>query len=99
MKKVQLNIKNILSNHLNSYICVHKYRENAYNVIDYCHNSCYLCCVAQCKSDFQKGGKFPNTHIEGNAALRKKGICCAKTQHKRDSLRKNLYDKIKEIEE
>ena len=48
---------------------------------------------------FKKGGKFPNTHIEGNAALRKKGICCAKTQHKRDSLRKNLYDKIKEIEE
>ena len=48
---------------------------------------------------FKKGGKFPNTHIEGNAALREKGICCAKTQHKRDSLRKNLYDKIKEIEE
>ena len=44
---------------------------------------------------FKKGGKFPNTHIEGNAALREKGICCAKTQHKRDSLRKNLYDKIK----
>ena len=33
------------------------------------------------------------------AALREKGICCAKTQHRRDSLRKNLYDKIKEIEE
>jgi len=48
---------------------------------------------------FKKGGKFPNTHIEGNAALREKGICCAKTQHRRDSLRKNLYDKIKEIEE
>ena len=46
---------------------------------------------------FKKGGKFPNTHIEGNAALREKGICCAKTQHKRDSLRKNLYDKIKSI--
>ena len=47
----------------------------------------------------KKGGRFPNTHIEGNRALGKKGICCAKTQHKRDSLRKNLYDKIKEIEE
>ncbi|HIT15667.1 MAG TPA: hypothetical protein IAA88_04705 [Candidatus Avimuribaculum pullicola] len=26
---------------------------------------------------FVKGGKFPNTHIHGNAALRKKGITCA----------------------
>ena len=56
MKKVQLNIKNILSNHLNSYICVHKYRENAYNIIDYRHNSCYLCCATQCKVIFKKGG-------------------------------------------
>ena len=47
---------------------------------------------------FKKGGRFPNTHIEGNAALRKKGICCAKTQHRRDSMQKNLYDKINEIE-
>jgi hypothetical protein len=48
---------------------------------------------------FKKNGRFPNTHIEGNAALRKKGICCAKTQHKRDSRQKNLYDRLKEIEE
>ena len=47
---------------------------------------------------FKKGGRFPNTHIEGNAALRKKGICCAKTQHRRDRMQKNLYDKINEIE-
>lgn len=26
---------------------------------------------------FVKGGRFPNTHIEGNKALRKKGIHCA----------------------
>lgn len=26
---------------------------------------------------FVKGGKFPNTHIHGNPALRKKGITCA----------------------
>lgn len=26
---------------------------------------------------FVKGGKFPNTHIHGNAALKKKGITCA----------------------
>jgi hypothetical protein len=48
---------------------------------------------------FKKNGRFPNTHIEGNAALRKKGICCAKTQHKRDSRQKKLYDRLKEIEE
>lgn len=74
MKKVQLNIKNILSNHLNSYICVHKYRENAYNVIIYGHNSCYQRRVAIDKSAVEKGGRFPNTHIEGNRALGKKGI-------------------------
>lgn len=26
---------------------------------------------------FVKGGKFPNTHIHGNPALKKKGITCA----------------------
>lgn len=26
---------------------------------------------------FVKGGKFPNTHIHGNRALRDKGITCA----------------------
>ncbi len=26
---------------------------------------------------FVKGGKFPNSHIEGNDALKKKGIHCA----------------------
>lgn len=48
---------------------------------------------------FKKNGRFPNTHIEGNAALRKKGICCAKSQHKRDNKQKNLYDRLVEIEE
>lgn len=47
----------------------------------------------------KKGGRFPNTHIESNAALRDKGICCAKTQDKRDSMQKNLYERIKELEE
>jgi len=35
---------------------------------------------------FVKGGKFPNSHIEGNKALRDKGICCAARQ---DSLSRN----------
>ena len=48
---------------------------------------------------FKKGGRFPNTHIEGNAALREKGICCAKTQDREQAKQKNLYDRLKEIEE
>ncbi|MDD2559395.1 MAG: hypothetical protein PHE04_01825 [Bacteroidales bacterium] len=35
---------------------------------------------------FVKGGKFPNSHVEGNKALRDKGICCAARQ---DSLARN----------
>jgi hypothetical protein len=35
---------------------------------------------------FVKGGKFPNSHIEGNKALRDKGICCAARQ---DSMSRN----------
>ncbi|MFA6876275.1 MAG: hypothetical protein WCQ87_06555 [Parabacteroides sp.] len=45
----------------------------------------------------KKGGRFPNMHIDGNAALRAKGIHCAKTQMKEDSEHKNLYDKMVEI--
>lgn len=48
---------------------------------------------------FKKGGRFPNTHIEGNKALGKKGICCARTQDKRDAEQRNLYDRMKEIKE
>lgn len=29
---------------------------------------------------FTKDGKFPNTHIEGNKALRSKGITCVRSQ-------------------
>lgn len=28
----------------------------------------------------KKNGKFPNTHVSGNKALRKKGIGCAQSQ-------------------
>ena len=28
----------------------------------------------------EKNGRFPNTHVSHNAALRKKGITCAQTQ-------------------
>ncbi len=29
---------------------------------------------------FKKNGKFPNTHVSGNKALRQKGIGCAQSQ-------------------
>lgn len=29
---------------------------------------------------FVKGGKFPNGHVSGNKALRKKGINCVQSQ-------------------
>lgn len=48
---------------------------------------------------FKKGGRFPNTHIDGNRALGKKGIHCARTQDKIDSGRQNLYDRMKETKE
>lgn len=44
----------------------------------------------------KKGGRFPNTHIEGNCALGKKGIFCAKTMDRMAVNRKGLYDLINE---
>ena len=29
---------------------------------------------------FLKNGRFPNTHVGGNKALRKKGVSCVQTQ-------------------
>ncbi|HML71807.1 hypothetical protein ACOMSG_01820 [Macellibacteroides fermentans] len=46
---------------------------------------------------FVKGGKFPNTHIEGNPALGKKGIHCSSRQDKDASLEKNLFERLEEI--
>lgn len=46
-----------------------------------------------------KGGKFPNTHVGGNKALRDKGISCARTQSKEEVVRKNLYERLQEIKE
>ena len=48
---------------------------------------------------FKKEGRFPNTHVGGNKALGKKGIYCAKTQDREQAKQKNLYDRVKEIEE
>lgn len=43
---------------------------------------------------FTKEGKFPNSHIDGNEALRNKGITCAKSQDKIMQKQKKLYDLI-----
>lgn len=57
-----------------------------------------VCVVLLCsKILLKKNGKFPNTHIEGNAALRDKGICCARTQDKKDNKNKNLFERLNEI--
>ncbi|HIX85784.1 MAG TPA: hypothetical protein H9848_04150 [Candidatus Parabacteroides intestinigallinarum] len=47
----------------------------------------------------KKDGRFPNTHIEGNRALRKKGIFCAKTMDRMEMRRKGLYDILNEVKE
>lgn len=45
---------------------------------------------------FVKGGKFPNSHVSGNKALRKKGISCAQSQDK--EARKKSKFSIEELE-
>lgn len=45
----------------------------------------------------KKGGKFPNTHVGGNKALREKGIHCAKTQQKEAMMQKDLSERMKEL--
>lgn len=44
----------------------------------------------------KKGGRFPNTHVDGNKALGEKGIHCAKTQHRQSMHQRNLEERMKE---
>ena len=55
--------------------------------------SVLLLCV---KILFVKGGQFPNTHIEGNRALGKKGIYCAKKMDRIAAWQQGLYDLMRE---
>ncbi|MGL4331549.1 MAG: hypothetical protein ACRCZQ_10260 [Bacteroidales bacterium] len=48
---------------------------------------------------FTKNGKFPNTHIEGNKALSKKGITCAKTDDKQAQQKQGLFDRVENQED
>lgn len=47
---------------------------------------------------FVKNGRFPQTHIAGNKALRRQGIGCAKSMDHELRQRKGLYDLIAENE-
>jgi hypothetical protein len=50
-----------------------------------------LCVNILCK----KSGRFPNTHVGGNSALRKKGIKCAQAQDFEAGRQQNLFDRMK----
>lgn len=41
---------------------------------------------------FTKGGKFPDTHVGHNKAMRKRGIHCAQTQDFQERNKKNLFE-------
>ena len=41
---------------------------------------------------FSKKGKFPNSHVEGNAGLRKHGIGCIKSQDKVAQKIKTIFE-------
>jgi hypothetical protein len=45
----------------------------------------------------KKNGRFPDTHISSNQALRKQGIQCAASQYYEQLYRKNLEERLKEI--
>ena len=45
---------------------------------------------------FVKGGRFPNSHVSGNKAMRKRGIGCVQSQD-REAQRKPRFS-IEEIE-
>lgn len=54
-----------------------------------------ICVALLCVGIFLKG-KFPNTHVSGNKALRKQGVGCAQSQD-REARRPNKHA-IKEME-
>ena len=41
---------------------------------------------------FTKDGKFPNTHVEGNKAMRQRGIGCVQSQDRAEQKRKNILE-------
>jgi hypothetical protein len=54
-----------------------------------------ICCAMLCiRMIIKKNGRFPNTHVEGNPALREKGIKCVRTQDFEAGLRMNLFERL-----
>lgn len=43
---------------------------------------------------FTKGGKFPDTHVGHNKAMKEKGIHCAHTQDYHEQRRRNILELI-----
>ena len=51
---------------------------------------------------FTKNGKFPNTHVGGNKAMRNEGIGCATSQDReaqQNTRRLNISDIVKQLTE
>ncbi|MDR1402907.1 MAG: hypothetical protein LBJ60_04290 [Tannerellaceae bacterium] len=46
----------------------------------------------------KKGGEFPGMHVGSNKLLSRKGIYCARTQHREALAHKNLEERLKETE-
>jgi hypothetical protein len=42
----------------------------------------------------KKDGRFPDMHIGNHAALREKGIYCAKTQDREEAEKRNLQERM-----
>jgi hypothetical protein len=42
----------------------------------------------------KKDGRFPDMHVGNQAALREKGIYCAKTQDRVEAGKKNLFERM-----
>ena len=43
---------------------------------------------------FKKNGRFPNTHVGGNRAMRERGISCHTSQHKEAQSHQNLAERV-----
>lgn len=44
-------------------------------------------------------GKFPNTHVGGNEALRARGIGCHTSQHREAQSKRSLAERLREAEQ
>ncbi|MDR2469252.1 MAG: hypothetical protein LBD27_02065 [Tannerella sp.] len=45
----------------------------------------------------RRDGRFPDTHIGNNRALKERGIFCARTQDEEDAGKQRLYERLDKI--